>query len=176
MGAEDAIVEVEPLPETRTDVARTAREVLEELLPLMDLEASVAEAQPFLDVEEEEVAPVALDIEGDDLGILIGRHGQTLSCLQYMVRLIVGHRTGVWAPITIDVEGYKKRRSQSLQDLALRVAEQVRTRRAPITLKPMPAYERRVIHQTLSGDPLVTTQSTGEGEYRRVVVLLRQKR
>jgi len=124
---------------------------------------------------DDEATPIAFDIRGEDLGILIGRGGQTLSCLQYIVRLIIAHQTKSWLPIIIDVEGYKQRRYETLQALARRIAEQVTAKGVPFTLKPMTAYERRIIHLTLADHPDVATQSTDEGEARRVVILPREQ-
>ena len=171
LGAEEARIRVEPLvpaPE-ESDIADAAKGILEALLSMMGVAASVAPpARSF--VEGEATAPIAFDIKGDDLGILIGRRGQTLSCLQYIVRLIVGHQTEAWVPIIIDVEGYKQRRYEALQALAWHIAEQVKTGGEPFTLEPMSAYERRIIHLTLAEHPDVTTQSIGEGEARKVVI------
>ena len=154
------------------NVDETAKGVLETLLNLMGMVVSVEPcAEPFIEEEEEATTPVTFDIKGDDLGILIGRRGQTLANLQYMVRLMVTHQTGTWVPITIDVEGYKQRRYKALQTLAWRMAEQVKVRGAPFTLEPMSAYERRIIHLALADHSDVTTQSTGEGEGRKVVIL-----
>jgi len=124
---------------------------------------------------EKEAPSVVLNIKGDDLGILIGRRGQTLTCLQYTVKLIVGHRTKVWAPIVIDVEGYKQRRYKALEAFARQMAEQVKAKKAPFTMEPMPAYERRIIHLALADHPDVTTQSIGQGEVRKVVILPKEK-
>ena len=174
LGAEEAKIRVEPLVplENQEDImVEEARGVLENLLAMMDVVASVDfQAAPFTKGEEETTAPIVFDIKGEDLGILIGRHGQTLSCLQYIVRLIVAHQTNAWVPITIDVEGYKQRRCEVLQALAWRMAEQVKAKGTPVTLKPMSAYERRIIHITLADQPDVTTQSIGEDEERKVVI------
>jgi len=148
-----------------------AKEVLETLLDSMGISARVEyQASPSIEEEGAET-PITLDIKGEDLGILIGRRGQTLACLQYIVRLIVTHKIKTQLPIVIDVEGYKQRRYQALRDLAMRIAEQVEARGVPFTLEPMPAYERRIIHLTLADHPGVTTQSTGVGEVRKVVIL-----
>jgi spoIIIJ-associated protein len=177
LGSEPARVRVELLePAAGNDdsLSEVARAVLELLLAGMDIEAAVeTQVQPAVG-EGETAAPIAFDIKGDDLGILIGRRGQTLSCLQFMVRLIVGHQTKTWIPITVDVEGYRLRRSEKLRALAERLAEQVRTRKSPFTLEPMLAYERRIIHLALADHPDVTTESIGEGEARRVVIRLRR--
>ena len=158
--------------ENKNDIAEVAKSVLETLLSLTGVSASVTPSAALL-VEEEEGATgsITLEIKGEDLGILIGRRGQTLSCLQYIVRLIVGHQTKAWLPITIDVEGYKRRRYDALRALAWRMAEQVKARGVPFALEPMVAYERRVIHLALADHPDVTTQSSGEGEARKVVIL-----
>jgi len=156
--------------EDDNDVGEVAKDVLETLLSRLGIVASVEPcAVPF--VEEGDINPVTFDIKGEDLGILIGRRGQTLSCLQYVVRLIVASQTKTWVPIIIDVEGYKQRRYKALQSLAWRMAEQVKRRGTPFTLEPMSAYERRIIHLALADNPDVTTESTGEGEERKVVIL-----
>ena len=160
------------MPKKEADIAKTANRVIEALLTMMGVTASVLpQAEPLVEGEKEATASIALNINGDDLGILIGRRGQTLSCLQYIVRLIVGHQTKAWVPITIDVGGYKQRRHEALRALAQRMAEQVKVRRVPFTLEPMPAYERRIIHLTLADHPDVITESIGEGEARKVVIL-----
>ena len=162
--------------ENKDDVTGVARSVLETLLELMGVPASVVASTALLVEGEEGTADsINLEVTGEDLGILIGRRGLTLSCLQYMVRLIVGHQTQTWLPITIDVEGYKRRRYDVLQALAWRIADQVKTRKVPFALEPMLAYERRVIHLTLADHPDVTTQSSGEGEARKVVILPREQ-
>jgi spoIIIJ-associated protein len=106
---------------------------------------------------------------------LIGRRGQTLSGLQFVVRLIVGNQTKSWVPIIIDVGGYKQRRYRTLQSLARQLAEQVKIREVSSTLEPMTAYERRIIHLTLADDPDISTESIGQGEARRVVISLTEQ-
>lgn len=172
LGAEEAVVRVEPLASTAENMGDMAREVLETLLSRMEVVASVAcESRPPLGGGE---GVISLDVSGDDLGILIGRRGQTLSALQYVVRLILAHQTQARVPVVIDVEGYKQRRYEALQALAHRMAEQVKSRGRPFTLEPMLAYERRIIHLTLADDPNVTTESVGEGETRKVVIMPRK--
>jgi len=159
---------VEPIA-NNSEITEVAKSVLEVLITRMGVVASVVPQVKPVD-EGEEATSVNLDIKGDDLGILIGRRGQTLACLQYLVRLIVGHQTKAWVPIIVDVEGYKQRRYEALQALAWRLAEQVKARKIPFTLEPMLAYERRIIHLALADDADVTTESIGEGEARRVVI------
>jgi len=166
MGGGKVVIRVKPLSHPEQNVAEVATEVLERLLDLMGVTGVV--------VTSSSGVPVSLNIEGDDLGILIGRRGQTLSCLQYIVRLMTAGRLKTWSPLNIDVGGYKERRYVSLQRLALRLAEQVKLGRRDITLEPMPADERRMIHLTLTDYPDVVTYSIGEGEDRKVVISLKQ--
>ena len=179
LGTEEARIRVRPLmftTERQNDIAETARSVLETLLTAMGVTASVAPCEKFFVVGEgEDTNTIAFDIKGEDLGILIGRRGQTLAYLQYIVRLIVAHQMKAWVPIVVDVEGYKQRRYQALQDLAYRMAERVKVKKVPFALEPMPAYERRIIHLTLADHQDVTTQSIGEGERRKVVILPKEE-
>jgi spoIIIJ-associated protein len=171
VGAEEAKIKVILLDQThiKDDVVTEAKEVLGTLIKCLGIEAAI-NVSP-----ESEELPVTLNIDGDDLGVLIGRHGQALTSLQYILRLIVAEKLKTWVPINIDVAGYKKRRYESLRNLALRLADQVKTSRRSINLEPMPADERRIIHLTLSDHPDVATQSTGVGEERKVVILLRKR-
>ncbi len=172
LGAEEAVVIVKPLhPTPESDIAEATKGVLEKLLTLMGVAGSVVfQAQPIIEGEKEATTSLVLNIEGDDLGILIGRRGQTLSSLQYIVRLIMGHQAKTWVPMVVDVGGYKQRRYQALQAFALQMAEQVKANQTPFTFEPMPAYERRIVHLALADHPDVTTESLGEGEVRRVVI------
>lgn len=170
MGAEDAVIKVtlledEPQPGAESDVALVARQVLSEILHNMGITATVEVAK-----SADATAPVSLNIEGDDLGVLIGRRGQALASLQYLVRLIVAEKVKQWVSINVDVDWYKKRHYDALKKLALRLADQVARRRRSITMEPMPPDERRIIHISLANNPDVITQSTGEGDGRRVVI------
>jgi spoIIIJ-associated protein len=165
------------MPEKQTEIFDAAKKVLEELLQLMDLPSKVTISDEFtVNGENGETASIGLNIEGEDLGILIGRRGQTMVSLQYIVRLIMSHKMDIRVPIVLDVEGYKQRRCEGLRTLARKLADQVRTRRVPFTMEPMSAFERRVIHLALADHPDVTTESTGEGEARKVVIIPRNKR
>jgi spoIIIJ-associated protein len=168
LGVEDqeALIRVTSVTPPEKDVVKVVTEILDTLLELLGVTGEV-------EVLSDEI-PLELDIKGDDLGILIGRRGQSLACLEYISKLIVVGRLKAWIPLTVDVAGYKKRRRDSLQRLALYLAEQVKSRRRAITMEPMPADERRIVHLTLADNPDVTTQSIGEGESRKVVILLRQ--
>jgi spoIIIJ-associated protein len=176
MGAEDATIKV-ILPdegiftaENTANVDEIAKQVLGELLKIMGIEATVS-----INKTNEPDNPVILNIEGDELGVLIGRRGQALSSLQYMVRLIVSEKAKKWTSINVDVDWYKKRHYDSLRNLAYRLAEQVAKRRRPITMEPMPPDERRIIHISLANHPDVVTQSTGEGDGRRIVIQTRNR-
>jgi spoIIIJ-associated protein len=173
LGSEEAVVKVEPRAGAPENMDDKAKEILETILAQLGVTASVAcETKPPVEGGE---GVITLDVSGDDLGILIGRRGQTLSALQYVVRLILAHQTQARVPIVIDVEGYKQRRYEALRALAQRMAEQVKTKGRPFTLEPMLAYERRIIHLALANDPDVTTESVGEGESRKVVIVPREQ-
>jgi len=157
-------------PLLEKDFQQMARGTLKELLAKMGIRAQVVIRQK-VDVEEGEPPPVVLDIVGDDLGILIGRRGETLAALQYITRLMVSRKTRRWYPLVVDVEQYKVRRERSLRRLAQRMAERVSFSRQPIALEAMPAYERRIVHITLRDHPSVTTESVGEGDQRKVTII-----
>jgi len=166
VGDKEALIKVTPVTPQEKDAVEVVTEILDTLLGLLGVTGKV-------EVLSDEI-PLALDIKGDDLGILIGRRGQTLACLEYITKLIVVGRLKAWLPLTVDVGGYKKRRRDSLQRLALYLAEQVKSRRRAITMEPMPADERRIVHLTLADNPDITTHSIGESEGRKVVILPRQ--
>jgi spoIIIJ-associated protein len=176
MGAEDARIKVivlddnEKQPGARGDAADTARQVLSDILHAMGIQATVD-----VSGSGDEDFPITLNIEGDDLGVLIGRRGQALSSLQYLVRLIVAEKLKKWVSVNVDVDWYKKRHYEALKKIALRLAEQVAKRRRPITMEPMPPDERRIVHLTLADDPDVMTESTGDGDGRRVVIQSRKR-
>ncbi len=155
-------------------VVEQAVTILEKLLDMLDIEASVV---PSSEVSEESEEPgnamptYILDIKGDDLGILIGWHGQTLAALQHLLRIMLDTKTQTKLPIVVDVNGYKRRHYESLRALACRIAEQVKVKGTPFTLEPMSAFERRIVHLMLADDPDVTTESTGFGESRKVVII-----
>jgi len=137
-------------------------EILTKLLELMDLDGDV--------FAEETNDSLFLNIEGDDLGMLIGRRGLTLAALQYTVRLMIASRVDEWPSLTVDVCGYKRRRHVALEELARKLADQAKYRRRPVALEPMPSAERRVVHLALAGNPDVYTESVGEDIERKVVI------
>lgn len=159
--------EEEPGREDEADVAEIAMDVLSSLLRRMGVDASVVVRQDTGDGTE----PLILDVEGDNLGILIGRQGETLRDLQYITRLIVSRKLQRWANVLVDAGGYKRRRERVLAELAERMADRVAAEGRPVTLEPMPPHERRIVHITLRDHDTVTTESTGEGHRRKVVIL-----
>ena len=163
------------MPDMESDELRICRVTLETLLSKLEVEASV-EILPGASVMPDEDAgdTFVFNIKGDDLGILIGRRGQTLACLQYLLRLIVAGQVKDFVPLIVDINGYRQRRYRALESLARRIAELVKENRMSSALEPMPAFERRIIHMTLSDHPDVTTQSVGFGDARKVVVVLRE--
>ncbi len=189
VGAEDAEVIVEVMEEvsdatdneaeddgrriaSQADVIAITQNVLQQLLDGMELDAVITyKEQAVVQESEKTSAPLVFDIDGDELGILIGRRGQTLACLQYIVRLMVSHEIKASAFIVIDINGYKQHRYQSLNKLANRIAEEVEANGKSFELEPMTAYERRIVHIALADHPSVTTESTGMGESRKVVII-----
>lgn len=151
-----------------------ARETLETLLRLMRIEATATVRAPETPGDGVGRTKAVLDIQGEDLGILIGRRGGTMASLQYLLNLMVSRRFKDAAPFQVDVEGYRRRREVWLRELAFRMAERVRTTGKSITLEPMPANERRIVHLALAKDPTVGTTSIGEGESRKVAISVRR--
>jgi spoIIIJ-associated protein len=149
------------------EAAEVAKEVLEQLLSIMGIDA-VVEEKPVGDGGH---ARFNLEMKGEDLGVLIGRRGQTLASLQYLVYLMVGHRLKIHVPLIVDVEGYLERRNESLQGLAMRMADQVITTGQIAVMEPMTPRERRIIHMALKDFEGVVTQSIGEGDYRKVTIV-----
>lgn len=151
------------------DDAQVGKATLEELLAKMQIDARVTVYRAQAAADEQ--APWVLQISGRDLGVLIGRKGETLAALQYITRLIASRELQRRADIVIDVEGYKSRREQMLRKLAKRMADQAIQLNRTVPLEPMPPHERRIIHLALRDHPQVTTQSVGEGEYRKVTII-----
>ncbi|MBP1465910.1 KH domain-containing protein [Candidatus Chloroploca sp. M-50] len=169
---------VSALPITRAsstdDVQTIAQTVLDELLARMDIHAYVTPVVSRVpgqkgDVEE----TITLHVEGADeeaMGLLIGRRGETLRSLQFMLNLLVSRQVQKWPQIVVDVGNYRQRRQESLEGLARRMAERVRQTGRPMMLEPMAAYERRIVHLALRDDKTIYTESSGEGENRKIVI------
>lgn len=122
--------------------------------------------------EEEKVMDI--ELKGDDMGVLIGKRGQTLDALQYLTNLAVNKNSEEYVKVKIDTEDYRKRRRETLENLAKNIAYKVKRTKRPVSLEPMNPFERRVIHSTLQNDKFVTTHSEGEEPYRHVVVTLKK--
>jgi spoIIIJ-associated protein len=154
-------------------VLALAAEQLSKTVQLMGLEANVQAAwkEGNDDLSEHNERYLLLDVQGVELGALIGRRGETLESLQYLLRLMVNQRLRKWKNIIVDVEGYKERRVVHLKQLALRTATQVASTGRAVSLEPMPPNERRIIHIALRDHPDVYTESFGEGERRKVQII-----
>jgi spoIIIJ-associated protein len=151
---------------------QTAKEIVRELLTYMGIDADVVAVDnpSSMPLDADDPPTIFIDILGRDLGMLIGRRGENLAQIQYLVNLLANRKLGDWTRVIVDVEGYRSRREESLIGLAERVARQVARSRRPIVLEPMPPNERRIVHMTLKDNPDVTTESNGEGANRRVTV------
>ncbi len=148
------------------ETAALAQDILENLLRGMNIQARVA-VRAMSD-------PIILDVETDNGGLIIGRRGETLSALQYLVNVLIGKRTRRWTKVVIDVEHWRDRREETLRALALRQADRVRQQQRPVALDPMPAGERRIIHVTLQDQHDIETHSEGEEPNRRLVITLKR--
>jgi spoIIIJ-associated protein len=169
--------EPEPTPEpearpkpTQEEILGLARDILAELMERMQIEADI-QARVSEPRYPGDSSSLVLDIQGDDLGFLIGRKGETLAAIQHLLRLMVNKVVQQRVHLVVDVEGYKVRREDALKKLALRIADQATRRRRRIALEPMNAYERRIIHMTLRNHPTVITESVGEGSRRKVTIV-----
>ena len=164
------------IAEELAEVAQAGEEVVRAILDKIGVTARVtAGEQRESFVSDQESQPfVVVDIEGDDLGLLIGRKGETLRDFQFLVRLVVSRKIRHWANVTVDVEHYKARREQQLSSLAKRMAEEVSATKESFTLEPMPPAERRIVHLSLRDHPHVITRSVGEDERRKVMILPKQ--
>ncbi|MGH7824945.1 MAG: RNA-binding cell elongation regulator Jag/EloR, partial [Candidatus Binatia bacterium] len=142
-----------------------AKGVLADILRLMEVEASI-------DGKTTANGEIILEIRAEDSGLLIGRKGQTLEALQYLVTRIAGERQASEGPhILVDIENYRERRHKSLEDMALRLGEKAKRQRKTVTIDPLSAADRRIIHAALQDDPWLTTKSLGQGSYRRLVII-----
>ena len=119
---------------------------------------------------EEEPKSLDVDLNGDEMGVLIGKRGQTLDSLQYLISLVVNKGTTEYIRVKVDTENYRQRRKETLENLAKNISYKVKRTRRPVSLEPMNPYERRIIHSALQNDKYVTTHSEGEEPFRRVVV------
>lgn len=179
----DETVENEEVPSSPYDAIRVAYEAGEELSDeQLDIIADTAveivrsiltcfgEGNSSIDEYEGDEGELILDVNGGDLAVLIGRHGRVLDALQLLVSSLVSSKLGFHYPVVVDIEGYKNRRRQKLQALAASSAARAKRQHGQVRLKPMNAYERRLIHLALLNDEGVTTHSEGEDPERYVVI------
>lgn len=148
------------------DICKVATGFINEVLSAMgvkaDVKASLTDANDEIDI----------DLEGDEMGVLIGKRGATLDSLQYLTSLVVNKGSNDYIRVKVDTENYRKRRKDTLENLAKNLAYKVKRTKRPVTLEPMNPYERRVIHSILQNDKYVSTHSEGEEPFRRVVITL----
>ncbi|MCR5430658.1 MAG: protein jag [Eubacterium sp.] len=166
IGKKDAVIKAKK----KGDVDEIAADFLNKVFDAMDLTVK-------LDVkieEEDKEQTISIDIVGDDMGVLIGKRGQTLDSLQYLTSLIVNKESDdKFSRVRLDTENYRERRQQTLENLAKNIAKKVKRIKKPVALEPMNPYERRIIHSALQDDKYCTTRSEGEEPYRHVVVVLK---
>ena len=161
IGAKPAVIRAK----VKSSVADKAKDFLRDVFDAMDLTV-------VIDVKyDEENRDIDIDLSGDEMGVLIGKRGQTLDSLQYLVSLVVNKDVEEYIRVKVDTENYRKRRKETLENLAKNIAYKVKR---PVSLEPMNPYERRIIHSALQGDKYVTTHSEGDEPYRRVVVTLKR--
>lgn len=153
--------------EEKVSVEDQAKKFLDEVFHAMNMvvaiDAKFDEEQNLLEVE----------LSGEEMGVLIGKRGQTLDSLQYLISLVVNKGTGEYIRVKVDTENYRQRRKETLENLAKNISYKVKRTKRPVSLEPMNPYERRIIHSALQNDRYVTTHSEGEEPFRRVVVTLK---
>ena len=158
--------EVIVVSEAPADIEAIIVEFLSKVFDAMNLTVKIN-----VNITEESVD---VDLIGDDMGVLIGKRGQTLDSLQYLVSLVVNKKSDKYLRVKLDTENYRERRKETLENLAKNIAFKVKRTKRPVSLEPMNPYERRVIHSALQNDKYVTTKSEGEEPFRHVVVLLKK--
>jgi spoIIIJ-associated protein len=171
--AEKPVKEEKPKQPVKADpekVQTAAKTFLIDVFGAMGMEVSV---ETVLDLEEGELQVM---MAGDDMGILIGKRGQTLDSLQYLVSLVVNKETEGYLRVKLDTENYRERRKETLETLARNISYKVKRTKRPVSLEPMNPYERRIIHSALQNDRYVVTRSEGEDPYRHVVISLKNDR
>ena len=151
-------------PEAIVETANDPKEFLDKVFKAMELNVNVKVEQTGNDMN--------IELSGDEMGVLIGKRGQTLDSLQYLTSLVVNKGSNEYIRVKVDTENYRKRRKDTLENLAKNLAYKVKRTKRPVTLEPMNPYERRVIHSALQNDKYVSTHSEGEEPFRRVVITL----
>lgn len=164
IGAKPAVIKAR----IKNSVADKAKEFLKEVFDAMNMVV-------VIDVKyDEENRNIDIELSGDEMGVLIGKRGQTLDSLQYLVSLVVNKDEDEYIRVKVDTEDYRKRRKETLENLAKNIAYKVKRTKRPVSLEPMNPYERRIIHSALQNDKYVETHSEGEEPYRKVVVTLKR--
>ena len=151
-----------------TEIEAIAKKFLADVFGAMEIEAKL---EARYNAEEN---LVEINIEGDDMGILIGKRGQTLDSLQYLVSLVINKESNCYLKVKLDTENYRERRKETLENLAKNISYKVKRTKRPVSLEPMNPYERRIIHSALQNDKFVETHSEGEEPYRKVVITLKK--
>ncbi|MCI8509851.1 MAG: protein jag [Lachnospiraceae bacterium] len=167
IGAKPAVIKAKKTEQEKTIVDKT-KEYLDVLFKAMDIETEIS-----IDYNEES-NNMNINLEGPEMGILIGKRGQTLDALQYLISLFVNKESEAYIRVKLDTENYRARRKDTLENLAKNIAFKVKRSRRSVTLEPMNPYERRIIHSALQNDKYVATRSEGEEPYRKVVVYLKK--
>ena len=152
----------------KSSVEDRAKEFLKDVFAAMNLTVVIQ-----IKYDEEEKS-MDIDLSGDEIGVLIGKRGQTLDSLQYLVSLVVNKNSDGYVRVKVDTENYRQRRKETLENLAKNISFKVKRTKRSVSLEPMNPYERRVIHSALQNDKFVTTYSEGEEPFRRVVVTLKK--
>ena len=158
----------EKLPINKEAAEKDAKEFLEKMFAAMDSEVCI---KTSFDKDDN----LNIELSGKDMGVLIGKRGQTLDSIQYLTSLVVNKGNAGYVRVKVDTENYRARRKETLENLAKNIAFKVKRTKKPVFLEPMNPYERRVIHSALQNDPLVSTHSEGEEPYRKVVVTLKKQ-
>ena len=153
--------------EVTEDTKKAVEKFLYDVFQVMGMEVQIKS-----EVDKDGV--LCIDMSGDNMGIIIGKRGQTLDSLQYLSNRVANKQQAGYVRVKLDTENYRVRREETLRHLAKNIAHKVKRNRKPIALEPMNPYERRIIHYSLQSDPYVTTHSEGEDPYRKVVVTLKR--
>lgn len=165
LGSKNAVIKVR---KKQVSVEEHIRAFLDAVFTAMNMEVELV-----IQVNEDEKT-IDVELKGTDMGILIGKRGQTLDSLQYLTNLALNKKTEDYYKVKIDTEDYRKRRRDTLENLAKNIAYKVKRTKRPVNLEPMNPFERRIIHSALQNDRYVTTHSEGEEPYRHVVVTLKK--
>ena len=164
IGSKPAIIRAK----VKCSVVDKTKKFLEDMFAAMNLSVVIDMKYDELDNSMD------IDLSGDEMGVLIGKRGQTLDALQYLVSLVVNKEAENYVRVKVDTENYRQRRKETLENLAKNIAYKVKRTKQSLSLEPMNPYERRIIHSVLQGDKYVTTHSEGEEPFRRVVVTLKK--